>query len=115
MCIRDRLKGYVLETEYPMEKAPRKIVVPEGGKAFEPVVVQKHHLDTNMHMNNGQYVQLAQEYLPEGFQVKEIRVQYCKAALLHDTMIPWVYQSEGGHIIALCDEAGRPYAVMEFK
>lgn len=111
----EELKGYVLEPEYPMEKAPRKIVVPEGGKAFEPVVVQKHHLDTNMHMNNGQYVQLAQEYLPEGFQVKEIRVQYCKAALLHDTMIPWVYQSEGGHIISLCDEAGRPFAVMEFK
>lgn len=111
----EEIEGYRLEEEMPMEKAPRKIRLPQGGWKAEPVQVQKHHLDTNMHVNNGQYVLMAQGFLPEGFFVKQIRVQYCKAALLHDTIVPWVYEEEKSVSVALSDESGRPYAVVRFE
>ena len=58
------LAGYVLSDKYPMEYAPRKISVPGNGQAMEPFVVRPHHLDTNKHVNNGQYVRMAMEYVP---------------------------------------------------
>ena len=46
-----------------MEYAPRKIKLPEGGTAQEEIVVHEYHLDTNHHVNNRQYVQMAMTYL----------------------------------------------------
>ncbi len=111
----EEIRGYQLEEELPMKKAPRKISLPQEGRRAEQIQVQKHHLDTNMHVNNGQYVLMAQEFLPEDFFVKQIRVQYCKAALLHDTIVPWVYEEEKSVSVALSDESGRPYAVVRFE
>ena len=61
---------------------PRKITVPEGGQLLEPIVVKKHHLDTNHHVNNGQYVNIAMEHLPDGFAIRRMRAEYKKQAFL---------------------------------
>ncbi len=50
-----------------MEYADRKICVPEEMEEQESFQVAKHHLDINHHVNNAQYIKMAEEYLPEGF------------------------------------------------
>lgn len=109
------LERYVLEEKLEMEYAPRKIDVPEGGTQQEPIVVHRNHLDTNHHVNNGQYVRMAMEYLPENFCIGELRAEYKKQALLGDVIYPRVIPAEGAYIVSLCDETGVVYVNVEFK
>ena len=44
--------SYVLSEKLEMDYAPRKIKLPEDMISQEAFVVQKHHLDTNHHVNN---------------------------------------------------------------
>ena len=39
-------------------------------------MVQEYHLDTNHHMNNGQYVRMARAALEREITVRELRVEY---------------------------------------
>ena len=50
--------------------------------------MERHHLDTNRHVNNAQYVAIARELLPVDFALGELRVEYRKAAVLGDVMYP---------------------------
>ena len=68
-----------------MEKVSRKIAVPkEGGQQQKGFQVQEYHLDTNHHVNNGQYVRMATAYLPDDFPVREMRAEYRRQAKLGD-------------------------------
>lgn len=108
------LAGYILEEKLPMEYAPRKITIPQGGHRAETIIVKKHHLDTNHHVNNGQYVNIAIEYLPEQFQIAQMRAEYKKQAFLEDVFYPYVVKIRDGYVIALLDETGKPYVSVEF-
>ena len=61
-------------------KAPRKIAVPENYEEETPVTIAVHHLDTNHHVNNAQYVDIAREAVTCTKKVKEIRVDYKKGS-----------------------------------
>ena len=78
------------EPRLVLSPCPRKIPVPEDCKAGEPIVVARHHIDTNHHVNNAQYVEMAREAIPEGLVIKEIRADYKKAAVLGDVLTPRV-------------------------
>ena len=108
-------KGYVLEERISMDYAPRKITIPQGGENGEPVVVKKHHLDTNHHVNNGQYVDIAFEFLPGDFKVGQMRAEYKKQAFLNDVFYPYVAVEDDRYVISLADTGGKPYAVVEFQ
>lgn len=110
----EMLKGYVLSEKLDMDYAPRRIAVPAGGGDREPIIVRKHHLDTNHHVNNGQYVNIAMEFLPEDFVIRQMRAEYKKQALLDDVLYPHVVQEEGRLVAALNDESGKPYVIVEF-
>ena len=107
------LNGYVLEEKYPMAYAPRKITVPAEGRAEEAFTVKPHHLDTNHHVNNGQYVRMAMDYIPEGFEVKQLRVEYKIQAMLGDMIYPVVCGGDGTYVISLNNEDGKPYCIVE--
>lgn len=111
------LAGYVLEEKYPMEYAPRKIRVPAEGRPMEPFAVKEHHLDTNNHVNNGQYVRMAMEYVPKDLYVKQLRVEYKSQAMLGDRICPVVSADEdsGQYIVSLNKEDGRPYSIVELR
>ena len=64
------------------------------------------------HVNNAQYVEIAREILPKEEKIREVRVEYKKAAVLGDVMIPRISQQDGCDVISLCDEEGNPYAVI---
>lgn len=114
MPTEEMLQGYVLSEKLDMDYAPRKIAVPEGGSDREAIVVKKHHLDTNNHVNNGQYVDMAMEFLPADFSIGQMRAEYKKQALLEDVLHPYVAEESHRVVAALNDEAGRPYVIVEF-
>lgn len=110
----DMLKGYVMEPKFEMDYAPRKISIPAKSKAEETFPVMKYHIDTNDHVNNGQYIQMAKEFIPENFEIKQMRAEYKKAAVYGDMIVPRVNVISDIYTIALCDETGKAYAIVEF-
>lgn len=93
-----------------------KIRVPEGAEEKKPITVEQHFLDPNRHVNNGQYVNIAAGYLPEGFKIGRLRAEYRKQAFLGDTLCPVAgLDSEGRMIVSINDTEGKPYSVIEFS
>ena len=63
----------------------------------------------------GIYNCYVEEYMPEGFALKEMQTEYKKAAMLHDVIVPRVAREDGRLTVALTDAGGRPYAVVVFQ
>ena len=93
----------------------RKITVPEELEDREPFPVRKYHIDTNEHVNNCQYVQMALEMLPADPDVRQVRVDYKRSAVLGDMIFPRTAKTQEGYIVELCDEKSAPYAVVELR
>lgn len=110
---------YEVSPRLEMEHFSRKIRLPkEGGIPKDPVRVQEYNLDTNHHMNNGQYVRLAQALLPEDREIRQLRIEYVRQAVLGDVIIPVTYGTGDGAetvIIALKGEDGKPFATVEVR
>lgn len=99
----------------------RKIMEPEDMTVAPAIKVEQHHIDTNHHVNNAQYIQIADDVLTAategkvGFTSGRIRAEYRKAAVLGDTMIPkYGGSSDGGVIVSLQSETGDVYCNIEF-
>ena len=108
------LELYTLEPKYDMDYADRKIALPEEMTAQNAFPVEVYHLDTNHHVNNGQYVKMAGAYLPHGFEIAQMRAEYKKSALLGDMIYPKVAVETDKVIVSLEDEAGNAFTVVEF-
>lgn len=109
------MSRYTLEPPFSMEYAPRKIVVSKDGRVEEPVKITRAYLDSNNHVNNARYVQIGEEYLPEGFRIQQLRAEYKRQALLGDIICPKVARTEKEWIISLNNENEQPYAVIAFQ
>ncbi len=110
----EMLAGYPMEERLSMNYAPRKIAIPEGGVLEDAIVVKKHHLDTNHHVNNGQFVDIAMEFLPENFVIGQLRAEYKKQAFLDDVFYPYVSLDNDKCVVNLADENGKTYVSVEF-
>lgn len=108
------LELYTLEPKYEMDYADRKITLPEEMTAQNAFPVEVYHLDTNHHVNNGQYVKMAGAYLPKEFEIAQMRAEYKKSALLGDMIYPKVAVEEDKVVVSLDDEAGNAFTVVEF-
>lgn len=128
-------ESYPLDEKLPMEYAPRKIKIPSDAGAIpgEVKTIGLHHLDTNNHVNNGQYIRIALQVLlavseKEGIEdiksvagLKEkiqIRAEYRQQAHLGYKFYPMVYtyKKEKGdtvYAVSLNDEKGMPYSIVE--
>lgn len=107
--------AYGLEPALSMEGESGKIRLPDTLAEKEPFAIHVRHLDVNHHVNNGQYVQLAGSYLPEEFEIHQMRAEYKKPAVLNDVIYPGVEGCKDSYTVLLSDKAGKPYAVIEFK
>lgn len=105
---------YPLNPPYPMECASRKVEIPSEGIDLPPIPVSVSHLDSNRHVNNGQYVAMAAGFLPEA-DYTNLRVEYKKSAQLGDTIYPRLTRTEDKCTVVLAAKDGTPYAVAEFK
>lgn len=97
-----------------MDYASRKIKLPEEMEKFPGFTVRKCHIDTNEHVNNCQYVQMALETVDEDRRVRQLRAEYKRSAVCGDTIIPEIYKDETHAVVKLCDTNDSPYAVIEF-
>ncbi len=103
-----------IEPQQEMDYRDRRIILPkEGGEVLEPVRVLRADIDYNRHMNNANYVRVAMEFLPEGFEVRGLRVEYRVAAKLGDVLVPTLYRIDGGLIVAL-SVGNETSAIIEF-
>lgn len=109
------VERYGMATPLEMDYAPRKLVLPGDLQEKEPIIVRPHHLDTNHHVNNAQYVEIARELLPEGLVIKEIRAEYREQAYLGDQMIPTVGRTDDWCYVGLADGRGNYYAVIALR
>ena len=109
----EEIAVYEVGEPIPMEAVSRKIKVPKGAVELDTFPVHKYHIDTNRHVNNSKYVELACEALPEDFELKKLRVEYKKAAVLGDRMVLKRVIEEHRIVVELCDEEGSTYAIVE--
>ncbi len=100
----------------------RKISEPENLTTAEAIKVEQHHIDTNHHVNNAQYIEIADEVLTKATEGKvhftsgRIRAEYRKAAVLGDIMIPkYGLTGSGSVVVSLQNEAGDVYCNIEFS
>ena len=108
--------AYGLGERLDMDYEPRKIAVPKGESVVrETVEIKRHHLDTNHHVNNGQYVRIAESYLPEGYSIRQMRAEYRKQAVLGDKIYPFIYAEDMVTVVSLNNGEGEAYCVTEFK
>jgi len=113
---------YEIGEKLDMNYGDRKVAIPEGDdfeiiKADE-IVIQKHHLDSNRHVNNGQFVKIVLSYVEDVYDVSacsRFRIDYRKQAMLGDKIIPYVYSMENKAVVVLKDENEAIYSVAELS
>ena len=110
----EMVRGYGLGEKLSMEYAPRKIAAPPNGCRMEPLVVKRHHLDTNHHVNNQQFIDMTMDYLPEGFCIGQVRAEYKRQAFLNDVLVPRVTDEGDRVFVTLEDEQGAAYVTVEY-
>ena len=128
------IRTYPLDEKLPMDYAPRKITMPKDAARYEgdDKRVGMHHLDTNNHVNNGQYIRMALQAcaqvssrenledikdLPTCRENIQIRAEYRQQAHLGFVIHPVVYNLSDtkGCTVYLNDEEGQPYSIVELK
>lgn len=112
---KELMETYALEEKLDMDYAPRKITDPTELTALPPVTVQYHHLDSNGHVNNAQYVAVAEDLFPEIRRARQIRVEYRSSARPGDLIMPYIAHDEaaGTCTIVLADTGSKPYVLIE--
>lgn len=108
------IEGFGVEEAMEMKKAPLHLRLPEVHTDKRPFKVRVTNLDTNHHVNNEQYILMAMGYLPLGFVVGELKVEYIRQAMLGDLIYPKVAHEGQNVIVSLDNAEGVPYAIAEF-
>lgn len=98
----------------PME---RRLKEPAERESLPAFPVPRYAVDPNHHVNNVWYVRFALEFLPEGFQLRRLKVEYTKSARYGDQMVPQIATEEDGNRfwVLLCDTQGDIFAKVLFE
>ncbi|QNM06362.1 acyl-[acyl-carrier-protein] thioesterase [Qiania dongpingensis] len=104
---------YQAEEPLDMETDGRKIKIPDNLMEFPSFPVRRYQIDTNGHVNNGQYIQMAEEWLPGDNDIRKLRVEYKKAAVYGDTVIPMAGGNADSVTVVLKGSEGQVYAVVQ--
>lgn len=107
--------------ELPPEE--RRVKAANNPLARDPLVVRKGHIDTNNHVNNAQYIQMALDVMPDSFdehRIARLRVDYKKAAVLGDTIYPhYAHETDDKnnerYVVELTSETGDLFGSVEFS
>lgn len=110
----ENISAYEINAPFPMEYAGRKIAIPSDSEVLPEFCITQSQMDYNRHVNNAQYIRMAEAYLPEGFVVKEFRADYRKSAYLGDTIQPHRTITDSSCTIVLCDTDDKPYTTVQF-
>lgn len=110
------MKNVKYDEKTEMEYLPRKIELPENNhwESMEKVIVKRNDIDLYHHMNNTKYVEIAYDDVPIDSNLKRLRIEFKKPALLGDEIFPRVTRLKHKYYIELRNGASQPYAVVEF-
>ena len=112
---KEEVDRIALDPPLDMEYSPRRIRLPElQPEPAEPLRVTNSFIDTNRHVNNLKYIEIACSYLPDDFEMKELRVEYLRQCRLGEVIYPGTYRTDEALYVSLGDEEGKPYAVVMF-
>ena len=110
----ETLRAYGNEPKLDMDYAGRKVPMPEGGIQKEPFPIRKYQIDTNGHVNNGQYIRMAQECIPKLSVITKLQAEYRKSAVFGEVIYPLAVKTEEGYTVSLNNTEGKAYAVIAF-
>lgn len=112
----DVIASYNTEQKLDMDYAPRKIKLPEDMVQLDPIIALYHNIDINNHVNNAQYIAIAEDLIPEGRRAKQMRAEYRVSARFGETIVPYVHVNEEKNVytVSLADEQKNPYVIVEF-
>lgn len=110
----DEMDAYGMEEALPMETVGRKISVPENAEKIDVLTVKEHHLDLYNHMNNGKYIEIACDYLPENKTVHRICCQYKMQARKGEVIHVFRAVEDNRVTVALKNAEEEIYSVISF-
>ena len=105
---KEDIEGFIMGEPIPyLDKPSHRIIMPNTEcKEMGEVPILRHFLDINGHLNNISYVFLAMEYLPEGFEIKELKCGYKKESYIGDKIMARMYIEENNYFVEFYDEDG---------
>ena len=111
----DEIMGpYGTGPAYPMEYAPRKISLPDILTEKERVTITPLYIDSNNHVNNTQYLKIAESCLPSDFTIRQLRAEYRSSAHLGDIILAKTSQQDNLFTVSLENPEGLIFAIVEY-
>ncbi len=111
-------EAYTIEPKLDMTYSSRKVMIPEGEDVAisekDEIHIMPHHLDSNNHVNNGQYVKLAMSQIGDPSDIVSLRIDYRRQAMQGDVIYPVVYEKGNERVVALYDSKRNPYSVSSY-
>ncbi len=104
------------EPSLDMPKTMRKVNLSGNGERALQLEVTERLIDSNGHVNNVQYIAIAEDVVrarDEAFEIGRILVQYRVSAHLGDTIVANLHQEDDGYGIDLADLEGKSFAVVK--
>ena len=87
-------------------RRPGKI---DGGQLAPSFRIQRRDLDTNGHVNNIRWMEMALPYWPSGRPLQELLAEYKHSAVCGDQVSPRLTETGEDVHVALCREDGEPF------
>lgn len=112
----EHVDPYGTHDPLPMPPDPsRKIKLPADMEERESFAVRRSMIDTNEHVNNCQYLQMAMEMMPREATVRTARIDFRRAAVMGDVIHPFIAQEEGRTVVELRDAEGEQFVAVELR
>ncbi len=110
------LNVYGMKDPLDMDFETGKIELPiDPGTKLNPITVTRTDIDTNHHVNNGKYIELAMSVLSDDIKISGFRAEYKKQSVLGDILYPKIYSYSDRNIVVLSDEEDSPKLIAEFS
>lgn len=119
----EEFEAYGMADPLDKEFEKGKIKLPEEAELIqcEPITVTDQYIDTNHHVNNGQYISIAMTALPEDIfirsdDLKGLRAEYKLQSVKGDVLYPYRAEEAGdGAVVILKDEDDKVRLIAEFN
>ena len=105
---------YTVEEKYPMNYTRGKILPVSDERKENSIIIGHEHLDSNNHVNNGQYISMALHYADNTRKLNRFMVEYRNQAFLGDVLIPYVSENDSSTAVSFRNKEDVPFAAMIF-
>lgn len=118
-----RIPDEIIEKYNPEDKRvfeyeiDEKLQEPENSSFVYETIVGRTKIDTNNHLNNVYYLDLAIESLPENVyeneELNNIEIMYKKASKYKETLKCYYGKENNKHVVTIKDEVGNIHAIIK--